>query len=167
VNVCDVDELFAPIVSLQPAWVAVTDLPPVTDGVVQPLEEMLTVPPDAGSDVGLTLIVQEAPPPVLGDVQLTVMLPEPSADAVNVELVHVSVAACTGIGATMNPPVATAAASTRLMLRWISMVYLEKRRRAAAIAPGLFSNPCANYRLPFMTLTSPSGGIRRTGVCRR
>jgi hypothetical protein len=94
-------------------------------------------------------------------------LPEPSADAVNDVLVHVSVAACTGIGATMNPPVATAAASTRLMLRWISMVYLEKRRRVAAIAPGLFSNPCANYRLPFMTLTSPSGGIRRTGVCRR
>ena len=40
-----------------------------------------------------------------------------------------------GIGATANPAEATAAASTRLMLRWfVYMVYLEKRRRNAPTA---------------------------------
>jgi hypothetical protein len=74
--------------------------------------------------------VNEQLAPVLGDVQLTTMLPEPSEPAVNVELVQVSEAANVGIGATANPVEATAAASTRLMLRWFVCIGLP--RKAAA-----------------------------------
>ena len=118
VYVSEADPLFGGIVSVQVVvddWE--TDLPPVTDGVVQPLAEMVNVPPDAGRDVGLTLIVQALPPPGMNCVQLTVTLPEVSDEVENVPLVQVSVAACACIGTTRNPLEATAAASARLMLR--------------------------------------------------
>ena len=116
VNVTELDDVFAGIVSVHVFDEPVTDLPPVTDVFAPQLVETLTVPPEAGNDVGLTLIEQE-PVVVPGDVQLTVMLPELSADAVNDVLVQVSVAAWTGIGARMKPLEATAAASARLMVR--------------------------------------------------
>ena len=117
VNVNGLDEAFDGIESVQLVDdVAETDLPPLTAEFAPQFVVTLTVPPDAGSDVGLTAIEQEAPP-VLGDVQLTVMLPEPSADAANDVLVQVSVAAWTGIGTMVKPLDATAAASTRLMMR--------------------------------------------------
>jgi hypothetical protein len=117
VNVNELDDPFAGIESVQVVDdVAETDLPPLTAEFAPQFVETLTVPPDAGSDVGLTLIEHE-PPLVVGDVQLTVMLPPPSADAENDELVHVSVAAWTGMGAMAKPPDATVAASTRLMVR--------------------------------------------------
>ena len=56
-NVCDVEDVFAGITSVHVVVdVCVTDLPPLTDEVSPQLVETLTLPPDAGSDVGLTLI---------------------------------------------------------------------------------------------------------------
>ena len=75
----------------------------------------VTLPPEAGSDVGEA--VSEHATVLPGAVQLTTILPALSAVAVNVVLVHVSDAADAGIGATANPVEATAAASTRLMVR--------------------------------------------------
>ena len=117
VNVNGLDEAFDGIESVQLVDdVAETDLPPLTEEFAPQFVVTFTVPPDAGSDVGLTAIEQELPL-VLGDEQLTVMLPAPSADAVKDELVQVSVVAWTGIGTMAKPLDATAAASTRLMMR--------------------------------------------------
>jgi hypothetical protein len=96
--------------------------------------------------------------------QLTVMLPEPSGVAEKLE--QLSCVAYTGAGATKNPPEATAAASTRLILRLICMVYLENRRHVAAIAPGSVCKPCATCRSIVMTVTFFLAGIRRTDDCR-
>jgi hypothetical protein len=61
------------------------------------------------------------------------MLPLPSGVAVNVALVQESEAAMEGTG-TANPAEATAAASTRLIVRFMYMVYLERRWRRATKA---------------------------------
>jgi hypothetical protein len=79
--------------------------------------------------------------------------------AVNVELVQLNDADIVGIG-TANPAEATAAASTRLIERFMYMVYLEKRWRRAT---GAQSKPCASYGNNLMTMTFSLGRRRRTG----
>ena len=74
-------------------------------------------------------------------VQLTLMLPCPSGVAENAAPVQEIVAPIVGTG-TANPAEATAAASTRLMVRFMYMVYLEKRWRRATSAQ---SKPWAIY----------------------
>src|SRR6185312_11656618 len=108
----------------------------VTDVLEPQFVVIVTVPPDDGTVEGLTLTEQLDGGGDPACVQLTVMLPEPSAVAVNDDDVQTSCVANAGRGATKNPPEATAAASTRLMLRLICMVYLENRRHVAAIARG-------------------------------
>src|SRR5436190_20597167 len=119
---------------------AATDLPPASDVLAPQLLDTLTLPPAAGSTVGLTAI-EQVPAVVPACVQLTLMLPLPSDVAVNDALVQDSVAAVVGTG-TANPAEATAAASTRLRVRFVYMVYLEKRWRRATSAQ---SKPWAIY----------------------
>src|SRR4051812_44023362 len=115
---------------LAPLWA--TALPPATDVFEPQLVETLTLPPAAGRTPGLTEI-EQLPVFVPACVQLTLMLPLPSDDAVNDALVQESVALMVGTG-TANPADATAAASTRLMVRFMYMVYLGKRWRRATSA---------------------------------
>jgi hypothetical protein len=116
--------------------------PPDSDAFAPQLVETVTLPPEAGSAVGDTEI-EHVPVVVPGDVHVTLMLPFPSATAWKLELVQASDAANVGTG-TAKPAEATAAASTRLMVRSICMVYLEMRRRRATSAQ---SKPCAIYRM--------------------
>jgi hypothetical protein len=84
----------------------------------------VTVPPLAGSTDGLAKIEHVPPPVVPAWVQLTLMFPLPSDVAVNDAAVQERLAPIVGTG-TANPVEATAAASTRLMERFIYMVHLE------------------------------------------
>jgi hypothetical protein len=107
--------------------------------------DTLTLPPAAGRTPGLTEIVH-VPVVVPGCEHETLMLPLPSAVAVNVALVQEIEPAIVGTG-TANPADATAAASTRLMVRFMYMVYLEKRWQRATSAQ---SKPWAIYGKEFM-----------------
>ena len=140
----------APIVSVQllePFWA--TDLPPESDVFAPQLVETVTVPPLADSTDGLAEI-EHVPPPVVPDwVQLTLMFPLPSDVAVNDAAVQERLAPIVGTGIA-NPAEATAAASTRLMERFIYMVHLENRWRHATIAQ---SKPWAIYGKDVFALT--------------
>ena len=140
----------APIVSVQllePFWA--TDLPPESDVFAPQLVETVTVPPLADSTDGLAEI-EHVPPLVVPDwVQLTLMFPLPSDVAVNDAAVQERLAPIVGTGIA-NPAEATAAASTRLMERFIYMVHLENRWRDATIAQ---SKPWAIYGKDICALT--------------
>jgi hypothetical protein len=136
-----VDSPFDGIVSTQ-LFVPLCDsaLPPDSDVFAPQLVDTETLPPEAGNEVGETLIEQLAVPPP-ASTQFTMMVPfEPG---LAVKLLQASVALNVGTG-TANPVEATAAASTRLMERLICMVYLEKRRRRATYAQ---CKHCAIYRM--------------------
>ena len=76
------------------------------------------------------------PPPAC--VQLTTMLPEPSGAAEKLLLVQESVALNVGIGAA-NPADATAAASTRLIERFICMI--TSKKNGSETPPSLRASP--------------------------
>ena len=154
--------LLAPIVSVQllePFWA--TDLPPESDVLAPQLVETVTVPPLADSTDGLAEIEHVPPLVVPAWVQLTLMFPLPSDVAVNEAAVQERLAPIVGTG-TANPAEATAAASTRLMERFIYMVHLENRWRHATIAQ---SKPWAIYGKDIFALTvSLYGPATRAGT---
>jgi hypothetical protein len=101
------------------------DLPtgPASAVFMPQFADTLTLPPAAGRTPGLTEIVH-VPVVVPGCEHETLMLPLPSGVAVNVALVQEIEPAIVGTG-TANPADATAAASARLMVRFMYMVYLS------------------------------------------
>jgi hypothetical protein len=94
-------------------------LPPVHEETVPQLADSATLPPVAGTDVGLAESVHVVDPDP-GSLQLTMMFP-PEALAVKLELVHVSCAPNAGMG-TANAARGAAAASTRLTSRIVFML---------------------------------------------
>jgi hypothetical protein len=96
---------------------AVSDFPPDSEALAPQLVDTVTFPPADESTDGLTEI-EQVPLVVPACVQLTLMLPLPSDVAVKLALVQESVAPMDGTG-TANPADATAAASTRLMERFV------------------------------------------------
>ena len=153
---------FAPIVSVQLFEpFCDTDFPPASDVFAPQLVETVTVPPLAGNTEGLAEIEHVPPLVVPACVQLTLMLPEPSDVAVKDAAVHERLAPIVGTG-NANPAEATAAASTRLMERFMFMVYLENRWRRATIAQ---SKPWAIYGKDVLSLTiSLYGAATRAGT---
>jgi len=153
---------FAPIVSVQLfVLFCETALPPDSDVFAPQLVDTVTVPPLAGNTDGLAEIEHVPPLVVPACVQLTLMLPLPSDVAVNDAAVQERLAPMVGTG-TANPADATAAASTRLMVRFIYMVYLENRWRRATSAQ---SKPWAIYGKDVFALTvSLYGAATRAGT---
>ena len=117
-----------------------------------------------GGDGGGVVPPEVSPPEVLlFSVQVTVMLPTLSAFAWNDPGAQTSwVTAEAGSGTTSEPEKATAAASTRLILtlRFMDMVYLEKRRRIRHCAARFLQSP-RHCRTVLMTPTFSLDGIRR------
>jgi len=159
----DVLSEFAPMVSVQLLEpFCATAFPPASDVLAPQLVETVTVPPLTGNTDGLAEIEHVPPPPVVPDcVQLTLMFPLPSDVAVKEAAVQERLAPIVGTG-TANPAEATAAASTRLMERFVYMVYLENRWRHATIAQ---SKPWAIYGKDVLALTiSLYGAATRAGT---
>jgi hypothetical protein len=116
--------------------------------VPQLLAVSVTDPPAEVNEGGFAVIEHVAELP--GVLQLTLKLPCPSGDTENVPPAQERLAPNVGTGTAANPADATAAASTRLMFRFMYMVYLGKRRRHATIAQ---SKPCAIYGMTFLVMT--------------
>ena len=112
--------VFGGIVSVQLVVVWPTGDPAfVHDEIVpQLLDVNRTDPPDADNNIGEALSVHDVLEP--GDVQETTMFPLPSAVALKLALVHESDApTAIGAGTVVRPADATAAASTRLIVRFV------------------------------------------------